>query len=53
MIAALIVIRVIRIKRPNRNATGVTTPDSEPYANLQAAMTRLRETEDKRRAGRI
>jgi hypothetical protein len=53
MIAALIVIRVIRIKRPNRNATGVTTPGPEPYANLQAAMARLRETEDKRSAGRI
>lgn len=53
MIAVLIVIRVIRIKRQTRNATAVTTPDSEPYANLQATMTRLRETEDKRRAGRI
>jgi hypothetical protein len=53
IIAVLIIIRVIRIKRPNRNATAVTTPDSEPYANLQSAMTRLRETEDKRRAGWI
>jgi hypothetical protein len=54
MIAVLIVIRVIRIKRPNRNATGVTTPPgAEPYADLQAAMARVRETEDKRRAERI
>jgi hypothetical protein len=48
MIAALIVIRVIRIKRPNGNAIGAMTPGPEPYADLQAAMARLRETEDKR-----
>jgi len=46
LMAVLIVIRVIRIKRPNRSATGVTTPGPEPYAELQAAMARLRETED-------
>jgi hypothetical protein len=51
MIAALILIGVIRTKRRNRNAATMTAQDPEPYANLQAAMARLRETEDKRRAG--
>jgi GNAT superfamily N-acetyltransferase len=31
----------------NRKRAGTSTPKPEPYANLQAAMARLHETEDK------
>lgn len=53
LMAVFIVIKVIRGKRPNRMVTGATAPAPEPYANLQAAMARLRETEDKESAGRV
>jgi hypothetical protein len=49
--AVLIVIRVITTKRRNRHAaTMPAAPAPEPYANLQVAMARLHETEDKHHA---
>jgi len=45
--AVLIVIWVIRTKRQKRNAPTMTAQGPEPYANLQAAMAKLHEKEDK------
>jgi hypothetical protein len=48
MIAVLIVIRVIRIKKTSR----MMAQAPAPYADLQAAMARLHEAEDRDRHGR-
>src|SRR5258708_39505529 len=47
MALVLLVVQTIRTRRWNRwNRARMTTHDPEPYADLQAAMARLRETED-------
>jgi|GEM_PF-3226412 len=49
VISALFVRKIIRAKRGYRKPI---VPAAEPYANLQAAMARLHETEDKEHHGR-
>jgi hypothetical protein len=53
IIAALEAIRVTRKERRKRNPAVTTAQEPEPYANLQAAMARVHETEDEGHRGRI